>query len=167
MGALLPPVDTKATQRAAFTTGRVIVTRWGGGLGESLMGATIFVVSWIWSTPKPNHPSCVMCTVNLKCHCENQNPRLYCNSQMQDGCNMSLAASQTCNQAWQWGLQVAPKSKPCNDYMYMWQIYLSTALTSKRGWSGKREQVCPSGPIPRSNKSNTGKWSSGKACVWK
>lgn len=44
-GALLPPVDTKATQRAEFTTGKVIVTRCGGGLGESLMGATIFLVS--------------------------------------------------------------------------------------------------------------------------
>lgn len=44
-GALLPPVDIKATQRAEFTTGKVIVTRCGGGLGESLIGATIFLVS--------------------------------------------------------------------------------------------------------------------------
>lgn len=43
--ALLPPVDTKATQCAEFTTGKVIVTRCGGGLGESLMGATIFFAS--------------------------------------------------------------------------------------------------------------------------
>lgn len=49
-GALLPPVDTKATQRAEFTTGKVIVTRCGGGLGESEMGATILLVSWTWST---------------------------------------------------------------------------------------------------------------------
>lgn len=46
MGALLPPVDTKATQRAEFTTGKVRVTRCGGGLGESVMGATIFSVSF-------------------------------------------------------------------------------------------------------------------------
>lgn len=45
-GALLPPVDTKVAQRAAFTTGNVMVTRSGGGLGESLMGATIFWLSW-------------------------------------------------------------------------------------------------------------------------
>ncbi len=44
-GALPPPVDTNATQRAEFTTGKVIVTRCGGGFGESLMGATIFLVS--------------------------------------------------------------------------------------------------------------------------
>lgn len=40
-------------------------------------------------------------------------------------------------------------------------------LTSRRGCSGKREQVCPSGPIPSSNRSNTGKSSSGKTCVFK
>jgi len=66
IGALLPPVDTKATQRAAFTTGKVIVTRCGGALGESLMGATIFFVSCIWGSPKPNHLSCVMYTVAQK-----------------------------------------------------------------------------------------------------
>lgn len=40
-------------------------------------------------------------------------------------------------------------------------------LTSRSGCSGKREQVCPSGPIPSSNRSNTGKLSSGKTCVFK
>lgn len=50
--ALLPPVETKATQRAAFTTGKVIVTRCGGGLGESLIGATIFFVSCMWDADK-------------------------------------------------------------------------------------------------------------------
>lgn len=54
-GALLPPVDIKATQRAEFTAGKVIVTRCGGGLGESLIGATIFLVSWIWGAPKGNN----------------------------------------------------------------------------------------------------------------
>lgn len=45
-GALLAPVDTKATHRAALTTGSVMVTRSGGGFGESLMGATVFLVSY-------------------------------------------------------------------------------------------------------------------------
>lgn len=52
-GALLPPVDTKATQSAEFTTGKVIVTRCGGGLGESLIGATVFFVSCILGTNNP------------------------------------------------------------------------------------------------------------------
>lgn len=29
-------------------------------------------------------------------------------------------------------------------------------VSFNRAWPGKREQVCPSGPIPRSNKSKTG-----------
>lgn len=40
----------------------------------------------------------------------------------------------------------------------------NATLTSNRGCSGKREHVCPSGPIPSSNISNTGKVSLGKAC---
>lgn len=44
--ALLSPVATKMTVRAAFSTGSVRVTRCGGGFGESLMGATIFSRSW-------------------------------------------------------------------------------------------------------------------------
>lgn len=66
-GALLPPVDTNVTQRAALTTGRVIVTRCGGGLGESLMGATIFFVSYV------NQKQCRDATCALQgatCNCQ-------------------------------------------------------------------------------------------------
>lgn len=43
--ALLSPVTTKTALRAAFSKGRVIVMRFGGGFGESLIGAIILLCS--------------------------------------------------------------------------------------------------------------------------
>lgn len=42
----------------------------------------------------------------------------------------------------------------------MGAIHLS--VTVSKGWSGNREQVCPSGPIPSSSMSNDGSFTFGK-----
>ena len=45
ISALLDPQDTKTAQRQFCMTGKVRVILWGGGLGESLIAATHFLVS--------------------------------------------------------------------------------------------------------------------------
>ena len=45
MSALPAPQEANTQQAALLITGKVRVTRWGGGFGESLIGAYILSVS--------------------------------------------------------------------------------------------------------------------------
>ena len=59
MSALPAPQEANTAHAVLLMTGKVKVTRDGGGLGESVIGATSFVLSW-----NKTSLSCSTCQLN-------------------------------------------------------------------------------------------------------